>query len=291
MNRICLITLMTIFAIFSCGCDKTQTPASISVEKIRVIENLDLPECFVIDPASGDLYISNIVTPNEGYWEDDNNGFISKMAPDGTMIKLRWLESTPDMPINAPKGMCIFKGRLYFTDNTKLKSCRLDDPSKVEIIEIKDAENLNDLAADAESIWVTDTAKGKIFRIVPDENITEIPAPESVNGVTTYNGKAFAVSWDLHEIYELDPTGKNQPVPFGLAENFVTLDCIEVMPDGTFIISDYNGNMLYSISPDRKTVTKLIELQSPADFALDRKNNLIYVPEMLVNRAVILKLK
>ena len=39
-----------------------------------------------------------------------------------------------------------------------------------------------------------------------------------------------------------------------------------------------------------KTVTTLIELESPADFLLDRENNLLYVPEMLASRAVILKL-
>jgi hypothetical protein len=26
----------------------------------------------------------------------------------------------------------------------------------------------------------------------------------------------FGVSWDLHEVYELDPTGKNEPVPLDL---------------------------------------------------------------------------
>ena len=57
-----------------------------------------------------------------------------------------------------------------------------------------------------------------------------------------------------------------------------------------FIVSDYMGNKICAISEDRKTVTTLIELQSPADLGLDRKNNLLYVPEMLKNRATVLKL-
>jgi len=80
-------------------------------------------------------------------------------------------------------------------------------------------------------------------------------------------------------------------VPFGLAAHFTNLDAIEVLDNGLFIVSDYTGNKICSISKDRKTVSTLIELQSPADVGLDRENKLLYVPEMLVNRATILELK
>lgn len=282
---------MMVFAGFFCGCGEDENATCVSVEKIKVIENLDLPECMVIDPVSGDVYVSNVVTANEGYWDDDGNGFISKMAADGTMLKLRWLESTADMPINGPKGMCILAGKLYINDNNKLKYCSLDNPANVELIEMEGAVKLNDLATDGESIWVSDTARGKVFRIAPDGTVSEIPAPETANGIALYKGKIFAVSWGLHEIFELDAAGKKEPVSFSLADNFVALDGIEVLDDGSFVVSDYKGNMLYRILPDRKTLVELIELQSPADFALDRKNDLLYVPEMLKSRAVILKLK
>ena len=56
-------------------------------------------------------------------------------------------------------------------------------------------------------------------------------------------------------------------------------------------MTDYVGNKVCSISADRKTVTKLIELESPADLGFDREKMLLYVPEMLVNRMTVLKLK
>ena len=294
MKKLHAITLITVcgFLFFtSCRKQPKQKPQSLSVEKTATIENLDLPECIVIDLATGDIYVSNVVTDNEAYWVDDSNGFISKLSPDGTMLKRDWLSSSDEMPINDPKGMCILNGNLYFNDNNKLKYCSLDNPQKVQLIEIPGAMKLNDIAADGESIWVTDTGAGKAYCIAADSGIREIPAPEGVNGITTFNGKIFAVSWGLHEVYELDPKGKADPIPFGLEANFTNLDGIEVLDDGSFIVSDYKGNMFYSIAADRKTVQKLIELQSPADFALDRKNGLIYVPEMLESRAVILKIK
>jgi hypothetical protein len=281
-----------VFAFFGCSerraAQTFKTP--LTVEKLSVVENLDLPECLAVDPVGGKVYISNVVTPNKAYWVDDNNGFISLMGLDGNMEKLRWLESSSEMAINDPKGMCVLGKHLYFNDNDKLKRYSLNQPGKVDIIPLAGAKRLNDLATDGESIWVTDTETGTVFCVAPDGSSRTIQGPASINGITCHQGKLFAVSWDLHEIYELDPSGKKAPVPFGLAAHFTNLDAIERLDDGSFIVSDYNGNKICVVSKDRKTVRTLVELQSPADFGLDRKNGLLYVPEMLVNRATILKL-
>ncbi len=290
ISAICITTIVSF-----CGCAGRQLAESpnthLTVETVQVIENLDLPECVAIDPASGRIYVSNVVTPNKAYWVDDNNGFISLLGPDGKMKALRWLESASAMAINDPKGMVVLNGKLYFNDNDKLKRCSLDRPDSVEIIPLPGAKKLNDLATDGQSIWVTDTETGNVFCVEPDGSSRVVQGPASINGITCHNGKVFAVSWDLHEVYELDPSGKKAPVPFGLAAHFTNLDCIEVLDNGTFIVSDYMGNKVCSIAKDRKTVRTLIELQSPADCGLDRKNKLLYVPEMLENRATILKLK
>ena len=298
MNRNLFLALVIGVGVVFYGCQRkdSDTPcdtcaALISVEKVNVIQGLDLPECLVIDPVSGDIFVSNVVTDNEGYWEKDNNGFISRLGSDGQIKDLRWLKSSKEMPIDAPKGMCILNGKLYFNDNDTLKYCFLDKPDKVHVFEIEGAEKLNDLATDGEFIWVTDTGRGKVLRINSGGGVLEIPSPKEVNGVTCYGGKLFAVSWGLHEVYELDPAGVDDPAAFGLADKFLSLDGIEVLNDGSFIVSDWKGNMLYSISADRKTVTELMEIRSAADFALDRDKGLLYVPEMLENRALIMKIK
>ena len=94
----------------------------------------------------------------------------------------------------------------------------------------------------------------------------------------------------FRSVYELDPSGDNPPVAFGLAEHFTNLDGIEVLDDGTFIVSDFKGNKVCSISADRKTVETLAELDSPADIGIDRSRNLLYVPQFMQNKAVIYKL-
>jgi hypothetical protein len=106
-----------------------------------------------------------------------------------------------------------------------------------------------------------------------------------------YKGKLFAVSWTLHEVYELDPTGKEEPRSFGVASHFTNLDGIEVLEDGSFLVSDFTGNKLAVIAPDRKTVRVLKEIESPADIGLDRVRSLLYVPQFMKNRVAVFKLE
>ena len=114
-----------------------------------------------------------------------------------------------------------------------------------------------------------------------------------INGITFFKEKMYAVSWSEHDLYELDSGGKAEPKPFGLAKHFKNLDAVEVLRDGTFIVSDYGGGKIYTVSPDGKTVHTIIETKgdTPADFGLDRKRSLLYVPYMKSSRVVVYKLE
>ena len=98
------------------------------------------------------------------------------------------------------------------------------------------------------------------------------------------------VSGDLHEVYELDPSGDKAPTPFGLAPNFGYLGGIEALDDGTLLLSDTKANKIYTIAPDAKTVRPLADVESPADIGLDRTRGLLYVPQLSKNRVVVFKL-
>ena len=81
------------------------------------------------------------------------------------------------------------------------------------------------------------------------------------------------------------------PEPFGFAEHFTNLDGIEVLDDGTFLVSDFKGNAIWLISADRQSVRRLIELDSPADIGLDRKRMRLYVPQFMKDRVAVYDLK
>ena len=307
MDRVRIVLIMTAIVVGLVGCRKkpepqenppeveqpTQTlPDRIhwSTELVKVVEGLDTPECALFDPNSGQVFVSNIATADEGYWDEDGKGFVSAMSPDGVIRKLRCVDSTTEAPVHAPKGMGILDGYLYFADITSLKRCRLDGSGPVETIALPEAQRLNDIACDIETVWVSDVAASKLYRVDREGKVSEIPAPENINGVTCWHGKIFAVSWFHHDVYELDPEGNNQPIPFGLAKHFTNLDGIEVLDDGTFVVSDFTGNKVCTIEPDRKTVKTLVELETPADIGLDRAAGMLYVPQLTLNKLAIFKL-
>jgi len=250
---------------------------------------LAVPECVLVDENTGLLYVSNIDAAEGQYWADDGAGFISRLKADLSVEQLRWRDSTRRHPINAPKGMCIVDGVLWVADNRRVHRFPLDGDGVLPPFEVEGAQQLNDMATDDKSPFVSDTATGKVHRLDPAGRKI-IKGPPGVNGITFLGPKMFAVSWDLHEVYELDPTGKEEPRPFGLASHFVNLDGIEVLDDGTFIVSDFTGNKICSISPDRKTVTKLLDVESPADIGLDRRNGILYIPQFMKDKVVMLKL-
>jgi len=268
-----------------------QAEGTWRVKRLEVVRGLQVPECLVADPAKGLVYISNIVAGEGAYWDDDGKGFISQMTSDGQMKQLRWLDSKPEDVLNAPKGMCVLGDVLYFSDNARLMRCPTKGAPKPEQVPLPGAKRLNDVATDGQAVYVSDIEQGVLYKVDPSGGHTVLKAPPGVNGVTCHQGRMWAVSWGLHEVYELDPDGRTVPKPFGLAEHFTNLDGIEMLDDGSFIVSDFTGNKVSLIAPDGKSVHTLVELESPADVGLDRTRGLLYVPQFMKDQAVVFKLE
>jgi len=254
-----------------------------------VVSQMRVPECACVDPKSGGVYVSNMDTATQGYWTDDGAASISVLRARGDPFAMRWKESKPEAPLHSPKGMCVFEGVLYVADNTRVVGYPVIEDSEPAKLMGPAGSRLNDMATDGVAVYVSDTLDGVVYRM-DGRGVTRIKAPAGVNGITFFKGKMFAVSWTQHDVYELDPTGKGDPVPFGLAVHFRTLDGIEVLDDGTFIVSDLTGDRVVTISPDRMTVRTLIDLKTPADIGLDIRRRLLYVPQLEENCVAVYRL-
>lgn len=244
---------------------------------LLTISGFSVPESVCLDPATGNLYVSNIV--GEG-WTSDGIAHISRLRPDGSMDRLKWRVRTADQRLSAPKGMCILGGWLYVADNNHVQCFNLTGPESKTII-LRGAQKLNDLATDGRLLWASDTGTGRVLSFDPADpaGCTSIRGVPIINGLTWHDGHLYCVSWDTHDVYELDPTGQQPPQPFGLAQHFDTMDGIEVLPGGDFIVTSFMANKVHRISADRKTVTLLAEVKSPADIAVDVAGHKLYVPQ------------
>ena len=261
-----------------------------TVQQKAVLTGFNVPECVLVDPATGGCFVSNIETSSKDYWGADGHGFISTLNPGGTLAQRRWVESRPNGVLDAPKGLTLLNGVLCAADITQIRRYDVGQQTALPPFRHQGWQRLNDLANDGTAIYVSDTQAGRVWRLSAD-GISAVQAPPGINGLTFHDGQMYGVSWTQHEVYELDPTGAKPAVAFGLARHFVSLDGIEVLEDGTFLVTDFPGNKLCSISPDRRSVTTLLELQSPADLGLDRERGLLYVPQFLANQVVVLQLQ
>jgi hypothetical protein len=283
-------------SLIACESRRGATPASAStaapwqLEKFPVfIDGFDSPECVAVDEKRDQIYVSNIQTKTRGYWEKDEKGFISLMEGEGMLKKLRWKDSTEQHPLNAPKGMCVCEGLLYVADIDHVMTYDLAGEA-VKRVEIPGAAMLNDAVAYKGFAYVSDTRTGKIWKLgLP---LSEIKGPPSANGLAfDAGGRMYCVSYEAHEIYQVDPNGVEEPKPLGLAGHFAGLDGIEILADGTMIVSDNKANRILSISADHKNVHRLAEVDAPADIGLDRKRRLLYVPMLYKGQVAIYKLR
>lgn len=146
------------------------------------------------------------------------------------------------------------------------------------------------MATDGNHVYVSDTGTGKLHRLRGEE-VAVLQGPEGANGITFSNGKMYALGLTAHDVYELDPSGKGKPKPFGLGEHFKGPDGIEVLDDGSFLVSDVWGHTLSWVGADRETVRLLAKHECVADIGLDRERNLLFLPLFWESVVVVYKLE
>ncbi len=274
MNRIAW-PLLLVLGTLAAGCGGAQT---WKAQQVTAVGQLAVPECAAVDAKTGKVYVSNIDTDTGAHWADDGKASIALLAPGGAPMNLRWRVSTKETPLHSPKGMAVHQRVLYVADNTRVLGFPLSPAKGIKPLEGPKGRRLNDVASDGVAVYVSDTADGVVYRMAAD-GVTRVKAPAGVNGITFFKGTMYAVSWDLHEVYRLDPTGEGEPVPLGLARHFKTPDGIEVLEDGTILVSDMQAGRVAAVAPDHDHVYTLLELPTPADIGLDRERRLLYVPQ------------
>jgi DNA-binding beta-propeller fold protein YncE len=246
------------------------------LEKLETLSGFARPESVTVDPSSGHLIVSN---QNGPFWQKDGQGYLTRLLPDGKVEQLRWIPAEGTDAFHKPAGTAWCRDLLWVADVDCLRLC---DPRTREVrtIQPPGAKWLNDVATDGSRIFVSDSAANVIFVVHPDDTFTTVKSPPGPNGLTWFKGQLYGVSYQTHEIYTFDAEGREEPKPFGLAKHFKFLDGIAILDDGTVLVSDYAAGQISAVSPDRFTVYPLATLVEPADFIVDPKNQLLYVPQI-----------
>ncbi len=299
------LTVAALICLTALGCapsaDKVGLPPSVNLEKL----GFKTPESVMYN-AKEDVYLVSNINVDGIPTKKDNNGFISKLAPDGTVLNLKWIAGgANEVTLNAPKGMAIVGNTLYVTDLDTVRKFDLLSGKTLGAIPIEGTTFLNDLAAGPDgTVYVSDTGlvadeKGigpsgtdAVYKISPADKVSLIAKGKELtlpNGLEVLaNGKLQVVTFGSSEIYTLDADGKRgdlQKLPAGSLDGVITLS------DGRLVISSWESNSLYALSPDGKIEVLAKDLPSPADIGYDTKRERVLVPIFQEDRVVIQPLK
>jgi glucose/arabinose dehydrogenase len=123
---------------------------------------LKFPEAVVLEPNGQFLYVSNV---DDNPMAKDGKGSIGKIGLDGNVMDVDWVKG-----LDAPKGIGLYKTRLYVADLSDVVVIDVEKAAIVERIPIKGARLLHNIDIDARGVvYVSDMFAGKVFRIEGSE--------------------------------------------------------------------------------------------------------------------------
>jgi DNA-binding beta-propeller fold protein YncE len=251
------------------------------LEKVwETTAGLKTPESVIYYPEKDVIYVANI---NGDPVAKDGNGFISVLKPDGSVINLEWIKN-----LNAPKGMAIYKGKLYVSDITQLVEIDIEKGIITAKYDAPDAVFLNDVTACMNGmIFVSDNRTAKIH-VLNEGKFTvwmEGKPLETPNGLMAEKGKLLVGD---KNIYEVDIQTKKTIL---LIEDAGGVDGLEKNNAGDFVFSNWPGRIF--IHKNGKT-TKLLDTTEKelktADIDYALKLDLVLVPTFFDNRIVAYKI-
>src|SRR6266850_3826250 len=187
------------------------TPPPPAATKVAVVEGFLTPESVLHDPAQDIYFVSNI---NGSPTAKDNNGFISRVRPDGAIENLKFIEGgRAGVTLNAPKGLAVSGDTLWVADIDVVRAFNARTGAPLDSVKLDSmgAVFLNDVTvASTGALYITDTGirfddvsnvlhpgPDRIFRIGPDRKVTVAARGDSLgwpNGITVDQvGKRFII--------------------------------------------------------------------------------------------------
>jgi sugar lactone lactonase YvrE len=269
-----------------CLCDAAAADPKLLFE----VKGLEQPESVVQDPATGAIYVSNIVG---AIMQKDGNGYIARLKPDGTIITKKWVKG-----LNAPTGMALRDRTLYVADVDELVEINVASGEIVNRYPAKGAIFLNDVAVGEDgTVYASDTPMNTIWRLT-EGNFEPWFANDVLNGpngLLVQDGKLIVASFgtlpgegqkqELGGLLAID-IDKQAVSTIGGNDKLGNLDGLQALTPGAYLVTDWAAGGLYRIDAKGK-FDRLIKLgKGSADFAYFPDKKLVLIPIMLSNSLV-----
>lgn len=253
---------------------------------------LATPESVLHDPVADVYLVSNI---NGAPLDRDDNGFISRVAPDGSVEDLRWIDGEDEATrLHAPKGLAIRGDTLFVTDIDLVRLFHRVAGTYLGAFEVPGATFLNDLTVGADgTLYVSDmgvnpdfspSGTAAIYRFEDGLAVKLSGDVAGPNGLVATDHGVVAVSFSGPTVSLIRPDGTMElmaTLPGG------QLDGIVRLADGSFLVSSWEAQAVYRIPADGGDVQAVLEgVPSPADIGWDARRQRVLIPVFLEDRLV-----
>src|SRR5690554_226044 len=128
-----------------------EAPGAVTVADV----GFQTPESVLHDSAADVYIVSNI---NGNPTDKDNNGFLSRVTPDGQVATLKWVEGGQNgVTLHAPKGMAIKGDTLFVADIDTVRMFHRETGAVLGARGVPNATFLNDMTVGPDgTVYVTD---------------------------------------------------------------------------------------------------------------------------------------
>ncbi|HEY1869546.1 MAG TPA: ATP/GTP-binding protein [Chitinophagaceae bacterium] len=228
------------------------------------------------------LYVSNIDGTDP--WGKDGKGSVGKVGLDGKIIKVDWVTG-----LNAPKGLGMYKGKLYAADITDVAVIDIKKGVIEKIIPVEGAVNLNDISVGSDGVvWVSDSKLNKIYKIENGKASVYLEGLKGANGVLK-RGKDFFIV-DAGGAYKVNDDKTLTKISDGMEGG---TDGIANFSGDDFLVSCWQGALWYVHANGTKELLFDGKLQktNTADIGFDPKTKIVYIPTFWRNSIIAFQVK
>jgi sugar lactone lactonase YvrE len=245
---------------------------------------LKVPESVLFDGKNKVLYVANI--DGKDPWGKDDKGSIGKVGLDGKIIAVDWVSG-----LNAPKGMGLYKNKLYVADLTELVVIDINNGTVIERIAIEGSAGLNDVSADENGIvYVTDSRAKRVYEVKEGKAsiLLDSSKLKGPNGILKHKGSLYVL--DAGSMHRMEKDGSLTKMAEGMEGG---TDGIENVGGNDYIVSTWGGVVYYVNADGTKQVLLDGREQkiNSADIGYDAAKRIVYIPTFWRNSVVAYELK